>query len=226
MVDVSGKIGGTIFSKNRGGNYAKNRVIPNNPATSRQSLVRGRFGSLSSQWRLLTQGQRDSFTAASVNFPRTNRIGDTILLAGNALFVSLNTSLLNVGLPIITAAPSPQGVTEFVIDDFNAFSDVALELMNVSATAIDPLLQDVMKVEVFATAPVSAGISNVTSLFRQIAVFDGNQFIAGENLSILEDYKDVFGAFTTGSRIGVKLLPVNSVTGESGVGTTKLTIVG
>jgi len=222
ITDFSGKIGGTIFSKNRGGSYAKNRVVPNNPATPSQSLVRGRFGSLSSQWRTLTQAQRDSFTAATGNFPKSNRIGDTIQLAGNALFVALNSALLAVGEAIITSAPAAAGVTEFLITSLtSALTDTASRL-KVSADAIDPELQADMLVQVFATPPVSPGISNLNSKFKQIGIFSASQLSTPVELG--NQWSAVFGEFVIGARIGVRLVPVNITTGEQGTGTESTVI--
>ena len=223
ITDFSGKVGGTIFSKNRGGAYAKNRVVPNNPATPVQSVVRGRFGSLSSQWRTLLQAERDSFTEATGNFPKSNRIGDTIQLAGNALFVSLNSSLLAVGLPIITTAPAPAGVTEYNITGFVVDSLPGARKFDVTAEPIDPALAENMIVQIFATAPVSPGISNLNSKFRQIAVKTAVEMLDTVDLRV--QYLNVFGAFAEGTRIGVRVVPVNATTGENGVGTERTTIV-
>jgi len=224
ITDFSGKIGGTIFSKNRGGSYAKNRVVPNNPASLRQSIVRGRFGSLSSQWRTLTQAQRDGFTAGTGNFPKTNRIGDTIQLAGNALFVALNSALLAVGLDIITDVPTAAGVTEFLVTEFTAISNNPNQVLSITATPIDPVLVDDMLVQVFATAPVSPGISNLNSKFRQILVATPAELAAG--LLSSGSYRNVFGNPPVGTRVGIRLVPVNIVSGEQGVGTEATDITG
>ena len=223
ITDFSGKVGGTIFSKNRGGSYAKNRVVPNNPATARQSIVRGRFGSLSSQWRALEQSERDSFSNTAGNFPKTNRIGDTIQLAGNALFVSLNAALLAVNRPIITIAPTPVGVTEYNPTGFSATDGGVNTSLTVTAVPIDSALQSSMRIQIFATAPVSAGISNLNSKFRQIGFSDTDGLVAG--LDIGDQYTAIFGPPILGARIGVRLVPVNINTGEQGVGTERLTIV-
>jgi len=223
VTDLSGKIGGTIFSKNRGGNYAKNRVVPNNPATPAQSIVRGRFGSLSSQWRTLSQEERDSFTAATGNFPKSNRIGDTIQLAGNALFVALNSARLATNLSILTSAPAAEGVTEYSIGTFILTNGGLNESIKFAGTAIDPVLADDMTVQIFATAPVSPGISNLNSKFKQIAVRLNSALTPPTEIG--NAYTAVFGIPPVGTRVGLRLVPVNVNTGEQGVGVERTQIV-
>lgn len=223
LTDISGKIGGTVFSKNRGGSYAKNKVIPNNPQTIAQSLARGRFGALSSAWRSLTQGARDSWTAATNSFPRINRLGKTVILSGNALYTSLNSNLLDVGLPQLEFAPTPVGVTEFITEintlDFNGVStDIDLNF-----TAIEQDRATDMKIKIFATPPVSPGVSNVNSLYKEIAVVDG--LVGTFNVDLVAEYTGIFGQPPVGSKVGFKAFPVASASGEKGAGIEVLGIV-
>ena len=58
MTDASGKLGGQVFSKNRGGSYVRTKVTPTNPQSTAQMSIRGIFASISSRWSSLTEAQR------------------------------------------------------------------------------------------------------------------------------------------------------------------------
>ena len=106
IVDVRGKIGGTVFTKGRSGAVARNKVTPVNPRTSRQSAVRAALGALSQAWRTLTQAQRDAWNAAVSSFSKTNIFGDTVNPTGKNLYVGLNTNLEKVSASAIAVPPT------------------------------------------------------------------------------------------------------------------------
>lgn len=71
-MDASGKLADTIvFSKWKGRNYVRNRVIPSNPQSGSQVGVRAMFRFLSQQWATLLDADRASWldraTAAVVS---------------------------------------------------------------------------------------------------------------------------------------------------------------
>ncbi|KKL73251.1 hypothetical protein LCGC14_2076760, partial [marine sediment metagenome] len=51
---ISGSIGGTVYSRNRGGAYIRNRAIPVDPNTSFQINVRAILAAQSQNWADLT----------------------------------------------------------------------------------------------------------------------------------------------------------------------------
>ncbi len=58
-----GSIAGNTFSRTKAGPAARNRVKPNNPATPRQMVVRAQLQKASTDWRALTEDQRQAWTA-------------------------------------------------------------------------------------------------------------------------------------------------------------------
>src|SRR3989304_7368357 len=110
VADISGKVGATIFPRNKGGSYAKNRVVPANPQSSFQANVRSLFTAITQAWSGLTSNQRTGWNSAVGDFPYQNRLGETKTLSGKALFQKLNENLLNVGESVIDDAPSPVSV--------------------------------------------------------------------------------------------------------------------
>jgi hypothetical protein len=60
----------------------------------------------SSAWGTLDDEGRLAWVSYAQGHPCVNRLGDSIRLAGNAMFVALNSRLLAIGQPIATAPPS------------------------------------------------------------------------------------------------------------------------
>jgi hypothetical protein len=102
---ASGALGATVFSHNRGGPYARLRAIPGNPQTTYQLGVRARMQTASSQWRGLTEAQRDAWTAWASANPIVDRLGDSRILSGIAAYNSLSTHLLQLGLASVATPP-------------------------------------------------------------------------------------------------------------------------
>jgi len=60
---LSGKLGGNVFSHNKGGQYVRQYVIPVNPDSAQQLFVRSRFGMAVSSYHALTPEQKTGWTA-------------------------------------------------------------------------------------------------------------------------------------------------------------------
>jgi len=106
ITDIRGSIGGTTFSKNRYGNYARGRITPVNPNSSAQQAVRNIMGSIVSQWFSdLNATQRAAWGvyAAEINF--TNKLGESITLTGFNHFVRTNIARKSNGMTVILTAP-------------------------------------------------------------------------------------------------------------------------
>lgn len=106
VAQMRGRLGGTIFSHNRGGNYAKNFVKPTNPASPEQVAVRGRMTLLVDKWiSVLTALQRTGWKTYGDNVAMTNKVGDTIFLTGQQHYIRSNSPRLQAGLSRIDDAP-------------------------------------------------------------------------------------------------------------------------
>lgn len=109
----SGSIGGTTYSHNRGGMYMRARAIPTNPNSLAQQGVRNSFSTLSQQWGgLLTQLQRDAWTAYAVTTPVTDRLGDPLTLTGQQMFIRCNSLRFLAGYSAVADGPTTSGLAE------------------------------------------------------------------------------------------------------------------
>lgn len=208
IVAGSGKIGGHVASKNRGGAYLRTKVTPINPSTSYQVNVRARLATLAQGWKALTAAQRAAFNNAVSAFKRTNVFGDIINPSGINLYTRLNMNLLNLGESAITLPPAPAGVSVF--DSLTVAAAAGTPAL--TATVSPATLPSGEQIIVRATPAVSPGRSFVKSDFRQIAVIDT---VAGGSINLLSAYAAKFGnPAPAGNRIFVEIVHVNEVTGE------------
>lgn len=122
----SGRIGGTVYSHNRGGPYIRTAAIPTNPNTTRQSNIRAIMSSLSNAWyATLTQAQRDMWDQYAGLVPVVNRLGMSTYISGQNQYVRCNTPRIQAGIARVDDAPT---VT------YNAETPVALTATASEAT--------------------------------------------------------------------------------------------
>jgi hypothetical protein len=202
MVDASGKLGGQVFSKNRGGAYIRTKATPLNPQTTAQMTIRGIFASISSAWSGLTEASRQSFNNLVSSYARTDIFGDLRNPSGKNLFQRLNQNLVISGQPQITTCVQPSEVP---------FANLSAVTLDSASPAIDLTYNGNTtgsKVVVWATPPLSAGTSFVKNKLRQIAVTAGAD---GATVDLYPEYIAKFGAFADDNNIyfGVRVINAN-----------------
>src|SRR5690606_17722677 len=101
ITNLSGKAGGSVYARNRGGNYIRNFVMPSYTKTFAQMAARSAFGNLSSQWRVLAADLQNAWNQAAPSFPYKNRFGDEKVLSGFGLYQSLNRNLQVIGVSLL-----------------------------------------------------------------------------------------------------------------------------
>lgn len=224
ITNLSGKSGGSIFSRNRGGNYVKNFAVPTNPDTASQQSVRARFGSISASWRNLTQSQRDHWKAQAPNYPSKNSFGDEIILSGFGVYQKLNSNLLLVESTMMDTprAPMGTGVLDGLTLDLSQTTDGVTTVMIAEQETV-LLDQSYTKIAIYATPPLSAGKTFVESSYRFIGY--KSMDTAPQSIDILAMYEAVFGTPTLESNIGVKTTAISTMTGQRGNTNTAIALV-
>jgi hypothetical protein len=208
VTEASGKLGGHVFARNRGGAYARTKVTPVNPQTTYQQQARTLLSSFSQAWRGLNQAERDSFNSAVSDFARTDIFGDLRNPTGKNLFTLLNINLSLAGVGPISVAPTPQGVesvelTGLTVDEANTELEVAFSGTTVASSIL-----------VFATDPLSPGVEFAKNRYRLIGALAGN---AASPSNIWSIYSSRFGEPAVGSKVFVRLQSVNLTTGQTSV---------
>ena len=202
MVDASGKLGGQVFAKNRGGSYIRTKTTPLNPQTTAQMSIRGIFASISSAWSTLTDVQRNSWNNFVGDYARTDVFGDLRNPSGKNLFQRLNQNLAISGQSLIDVCTTPSEVP--FADVVSAVGSVGSGTLEV-ATAGDTTGS---KVVVWATPQLSQGTKFVKNKLRQIEAFAGGSAITAD---IYNSYVAKFGAASEGANIyiGVRVINAN-----------------
>ena len=148
-----GKRGKVVASRNRFGQYHRERGPHKNHRTPAQKRVRGNLSDLARLWNRLTEPQRVAWRDRARQVRSRRCLGQSGPLDGPLLFKKLNTVLATCGHdPLLDPPPHPQfspnPVTGFTITD--GADGPAFQL-----TVRQPPLEDIM---LYAWAPVNAGV--------------------------------------------------------------------
>ena len=213
-IPQSGSVGNQTSSRNRSGQYRRQRSMPTQPRTAPQVAARSRLASMSSGWRGLTDAQRAAWNAFANSFTMVNSLGASITLTGHQAYVKINSvNLLNGDAAVSTPPALP------------AFG--ACSATGVDATAATPLVElsgvtptGSVKHMVYASPQLSSGVS-YNAQFRYLQT--GTTYTAGK-LSLTTAYTAKFGAPVAGKKIFAKV--VQSLAGYQDNGTVFTAIVG
>lgn len=218
VADARNKVGGSVFSRNKGGAYVRTKVTPLNPQTAAQVGARSLLTQLAQGFRSLTQEQISAWNAATTQWGTTDIFGDTVNPTGLALYVRLNTNILNAGGTAITTPPSPVGAD--AISSLSVAADFSSSTVGVTFSPASVPADHSMYLE--STPMLSPGINNANSRFREIAVVaaaTASPYAAGSA------YSAKFGSLVTGQKLFVRAKFINKLTGEVSQALVASTIV-
>lgn len=208
IVDGRGKLGGHVAQKNAAGNFLRTRSIPINRQSSAQQSRRALVSELTKDWKGLTEAQRIEWNRYASSKPTQDIFGKTYVKSGMNWFVELNLNLINVGEEKDLEPGTPL-VTELI------FYDWGVEFAETSASSIiviwsRPIVTGV-KIILYATPSVSAGISSSGSRLRQLAVLSSTDV---SPYDLTAQYKAVFGNVgAVGTKIFTKAVQIDIASG-------------
>lgn len=106
VIEMRGSIGGTTYSRNRGGNYARAKTTPINPNTALQQTVRAAMAFLTDRWsQTLTAAQRTAWNLYGNSTAMQNRLGETVFLTGFNHYIRSNMIRKQYANPLIDEGP-------------------------------------------------------------------------------------------------------------------------
>jgi hypothetical protein len=118
--EIRGSIGGKVYSRNRSGQYIRNRAVPTNPNTARQQAARLNFADCAVLWSSsLTPAQRTAWNLYGASVAVTNRLGQQIYLSGFNHFVRSNTAIKQVAGTVVSAGPTISEATQLITVPFD-----------------------------------------------------------------------------------------------------------
>lgn len=193
---VSGSVGGTVFSHNKGGMYMRNRSIPTNPSTLAQQNTRARLATMSTAWQTLTDDQRQAWEEYGRQNPTPNALGNPTIKSGSNWHIALNSRILQASGTIITVPPvvaAPDAFTLVTQDGDIGAGDVDLTF----AAALTAGNQ----IELFAAVTNSQGITYIKNQLRFITFSVVDQASPWANQSTLEN---TLGTLIVGQKLHIE----------------------
>ncbi len=137
VAQIRGKLGGTVFSRGRGGAIVRSWVSPINPNTAAQQQVRNALSTLVVKWlTVLTQLQRNGWKTYADNVPFQNALGDTIFLTGQQMFMRSNSVLVRNGLIRVDDAPTIFNLGDFT-DPILLVGEISSPVINIVPNLTD-----------------------------------------------------------------------------------------
>jgi hypothetical protein len=192
----SGSQAGTTASRNRFGQYYRNRRAPVQPRTAAQLAVRDYLTTNTKAWGTLTNAQRAAWAAYASAHPTVDSLGSSITLTGAQMFVGVNALALAAGQATQTAPPSGAAVAtpSFVF----AFSGAA----NFDLVITD---ENPGTVIVYSSPPVSSGV-NFNGDFRIVSITDAPG--PGDDLCTASQLTAKWGTLVAGQKFIFKVRSV------------------
>lgn len=174
----SGSLGGLTLSHNAGGMYMRSRVVPTNPNTGPQNVVRAAMALLSNRWaNTLTQVQRDAWDVYAENTPLPGPLGDPRNVGGIGMYNRSNVIAIVASMALTDDAP--------IIFDTGGFTPATAP----SATDVGDLLgfafdntddwanEDGAAMLVFGSRPQNVGITYFTGPYQFAGGIGGNSAV-------------------------------------------------
>ena len=194
----SGSQADTTASRNRFGQYYRNRAMPVNPATSKQTVARTSFGTIAAQWRTLSGSQRNAWEACAAEFPIVNSLGQTVTLTGMQQFIRANTAMVAAGLSVLT---SPLTATDWSDNTCSLTLDFSTPTCSIAFT------------------PPAAGQVLVFDMGQQVSAgigfYDNFRFIVSQDdgdtspVAVLSTYRATWGDLIEDKKIFVRCRCLN-----------------
>lgn len=182
---VSGSVGGTTFSHNRGGLYMRARSIPVNPASPLQTVVRNAFTTLVNNWTsVLTGAQRNDWSVYATNTPVIDKLGDPITLTGQQMYIRNNTPRIQAAFSPVNDAPTTFNLGDFTAPTYTA--QAAADTITVAFTSADAWDdEDDSAMLIFASRPQNPSVIFFKGPYRFAGSIDGDSVTPPTNPAVL-----------------------------------------
>lgn len=213
---ISGRLAGSIFSHNKSGPYIRNGTFPTQPVTQYKSIAKERLTVVSEGWDALTEAQRIAWRAYAAATPMTNRLGKSVHMGGNAIFVGVNTRVVTTG-PLTNffnyLLENPPGTSAKPLRFTTSSMSYVIGAGDVALTFDPPAIAATERIFVEAAVTTKPGITFVKNLFKLCVVSSQAQ---ASPLSLQSGIEARFGALVTGQRLWIRAFLNDRATGYNG----------
>lgn len=198
-VPQSGSQANTTASRNRFGQYLRNRSMPTQPRTAAQVAVRSSLANFSQLWKTLTDAQRLAWSAYADSHPRTNSLGVSIKLTGSMAYTGVNNALAIAGRPSVSDAPTYDTVEN---PTFTLLTNQTDDL-TFTIGASDPLAYTVVS----CSPPRSPGVS-FNNDYRFVGVFLNDDTVT-TSVALLGYIEAKYGTYVFGAKYFIRWYHIN-----------------
>jgi hypothetical protein len=189
VAEISGKIGGTVFSHNSDGAHARSHTNQCRPRNVKQRAVSSKFMQATQAWRSVTDANRKTWYALAISLGKRS--------LAFRLYLHYYLEALHGGLTLPTAAPAHG--SGFKVSSPSFTISRTPDKLSFLYSGIISAGQAVM---IYATPPQSLGIDFSLKGERLIKICDATDT---SPMDITSDYATEFGAcFPSGSQICIR----------------------
>lgn len=216
ITEMKGSLGGTVFQGGHPSPIARNKALLPNSTASQGKLLRANIGAqkqiisaLANAWRNISLVDQATWSAGAINFPFTDKFGNSYTASGYQVYMSLNTNLRLIGASTITVCPLPDVITDMGLLTFNW--STGPDTMEITP-AVNPSGSELALI--FAGWPQSQGRAFEKGRMKLLGNFTTG---VGSGFDIKASYIGLYGSFPTAGRIFAQVVLVNNVNGQKGI---------
>ena len=201
-VPMSGSANWRTASRNRNGQYIRNRSIPVQPRSTAQLAIRGFMALASQGWRNLSDGAREAWRTYGLAHPRTDSLGQSNPPTGAQAHAGINSFRLLNGLAQVTEPPTDP--------DFSAFVAGTVSSDSGGLTLNGYTRPTGGQIAIYVAQPRSAGVK----FFGPGTFIMSTTGAATTSIDIKGAVEERWGNLTAGMKLQVELVPwVNGIKG-------------
>lgn len=198
---ISGSIGGSVFSHNKGGPYIRNRTIPTASQSAYAVNAKARLAQISQAWQLEDAATQLAWREWAKTNPISNALGQSRTVPGHVAYIRVNTCLMAVNLqPIVLPPilPAPEPLTSLSVTADIGPGNFEIVYLATPLGATEKLM-------VWAALVDSPGINYVENLYKLVLPTDLAQ---ASPLAIQTAVEIRFGSASVGQTLFVKVQTV------------------
>ncbi len=140
LAQASGSVGGTTYSRNKGGMYIRSRSLVVTPKTPQQVAAQNAIKTLTARWQGLSLAVRTGWKNYAVNVPILNALGESRVIPELSWYIKCNSIRLQAlgATGIIDAAPTTFSLAVLTtpVPTFTHPTGMSLAYTNTDAWAI------------------------------------------------------------------------------------------
>jgi len=133
-----GKLGLTVTWPGRNGLIRRNLVIPHNPRTAKQQVIRQNLATQAAAYDQLTDAQQEAWIATAAQVRSNATLGQSGPLTGLQLFTKVNCALLEIGAPTVSVPPAQPQISPLPVDGLQVTNTAGAIAIKLHTTAVPP----------------------------------------------------------------------------------------